>query len=512
MSTPDIRGEAVQDKVVGCATCVTTCWKVAFGVFEIIVLVWAVGEIFPLRTTWLNTVPEHATVLTVQMQGFWGPLHVLVPENCTRFEENDAIVEEMKRANSSGDDAGASDIAEERRRMLAHDLPSDYGQAWAAGFLGAHQSFGKDDGREAGRAASDVHQNETHLTVERCGAALSFEQPTALQYYGAWVMVTGKDTMAELRHTRCRLMLVLIAWCILESVLNFAQNFNLFQVMAERCSNSAVAPDEPYEQLPQDSAADGTPTAANTVRTPTTPSIPAAPSEASLRSRFTDPRHLRRKLCGIVTNFPLELCRKYLTVQGQTSILALFYVYWHEDYYITSYIPGKVLVIPVVLYAVGIPAYVVMMAQQGPASKSNADELAGSDAPSPSPWPWNWGAAKDWNKSQRLWLTVLIAAAITLPCVLLWLVFQANFLWNTGMCRYFTKQIHGLFEFKGGAAYLEEEKLVQTDWKGTEDALRPLFTAVFGTHMFEVFGGAILESILELITFTVSVIAECFDA
>lgn len=193
-------------------------FKPACNIAQFAFFAWVVTHMPGFRDTWLKTLPESATVLTVQVDGFWGPAQVLIPTNCTRFAESDALHE-------------------------------DEGVAWAEdvgeGGSGDDEQGNTTEGRldqEQVDDADGVSSNGTHTIVTRCGKTLAFLEPSWFQRWGAMLWLLGHDTMSELRIARCQMMVFFIFMGVLE---------NLFQMFLTGCVVMEMEEAEKADSLPK---------------------------------------------------------------------------------------------------------------------------------------------------------------------------------------------------------------------------------------------------------------------
>eukprot|EP00429_Kryptoperidinium_foliaceum_P007563 CAMPEP_0176024760 /NCGR_PEP_ID=MMETSP0120_2-20121206/12104_1 /TAXON_ID=160619 /ORGANISM="Kryptoperidinium foliaceum, Strain CCMP 1326" /LENGTH=435 /DNA_ID=CAMNT_0017357941 /DNA_START=33 /DNA_END=1336 /DNA_ORIENTATION=- len=206
---------------------VTAQWAVGSVIIFLVqsgIHVWQLTKLCSMKSDWLEVVPKSATVLTVQMDGFWGPVHVLVPKRCSRFEELDRLVagediDELE--NESSLDDGINAHAEHDEAGMEHDenddLPSQQGSATDSKHISNNTLRGHSGGSAVAaterRLVADrtgeefgVYWNSTHVTVRRCGKKLVWRSPSQWQQYLALTWTGGHDSVDELRRTRERLM------------------------------------------------------------------------------------------------------------------------------------------------------------------------------------------------------------------------------------------------------------------------------------------------------------------
>lgn len=386
-------------------------WALAKGALKVVqvgIMFWALADVHGLHDRWLDTVPESATVLTVQMEGFTGPVHVLIPTNCTRFEENDAIIKQRaahgeqehaeRRLESPG---SAAEVTQARSPFTVAFEQSSHLRAGSIGSTGPSQSFGISDGRflqeERADEGDGIFFNESHIFVERCGKKLTFTMPTAWQRYLAMVYLSGKDTMQELRHTRGRMLWFLTFTTILETLVSTAMVF------------VSTIPGSPGYQQVQEQASMAMP----------------------------------QKICLAAFNTCfVEIPKKLATTQNTLAILSLFTTFWHEDYYVTSFIPGKCFLAIAGVY-VALPCF-----------------LLAADAKNGNP------VAMLIACSAVLYL-VFVFFGVLIPDIFGYSGYNSDFLWNTAMADEVTKMTHGVFQFHGTAEYLKNETIINAKW--TED-------------------------------------------
>lgn len=148
-----------------------------------------------------------------------------------------------------------------------------------------------------------VHQ-DGKIIVSRCNRTVTFNEPTAVQSYFAMLSLSGKDTMGELRNTRCRML-----W-----LLGFGIFFEAFLNCIQPLIDSGLGPPG-YQKVP-----DGN-------------------GDAPLS-------------CKVICKGLGTMLSKFLTLQSQMAVLSLFNMYWvHHDHYITSFIPGKAFIFTYCFYA-----------------------------------------------------------------------------------------------------------------------------------------------------------------
>ena len=163
--------------------------------------------------------------------------------------------------------------------------------------------------------SSGVTYTDTHVIVKRCGRELTFLRPTRSQNFWAMTWASGWDSMQELRSTRCRMLWLLVAICLLENI------FNLITAILPRSALKWVVPEDSptYEQLEQ------------------AEKVEQERKEA--REKLGCCTILCVKGCEVVCTLPCQLMQKYVSIQGQMAILSLFFLFWYDDYYITTYVP-----------------------------------------------------------------------------------------------------------------------------------------------------------------------------
>eukprot|EP00931_Biecheleriopsis_adriatica_P019690 TRINITY_DN13358_c0_g1_i1.p1 TRINITY_DN13358_c0_g1~~TRINITY_DN13358_c0_g1_i1.p1 ORF type:complete len:464 (+),score=99.50 TRINITY_DN13358_c0_g1_i1:56-1447(+) len=450
---------------------------IGFIVLQLGLSVYAVISVFGLKDHWLETVPESATVLTVQMKGFSGPVHVLVPTNCRRFVENDAQINKTAHVEENDDNINKSMKQEsdktarveendeninksmkqesERRLVSRHQsgqpfsgavehsipLPKDYDTS--LGFLETTGGLVEHAKSRRARRLTDEYNgvnydfNSTHIEVKRCDRKLYFEKSTSAQNYWAMTWLSGKDTMMELRDTRCRMLWYLAIANIISLSLN--------------CIGDAAKKMGAAQMIPVSAGFEPLPNQENQGKPDMCTKITTAICSA---------------LGTVIT--------KLATLQSQCSILSLFFIYWHEDFYVTSYIPGKAF-LSLVGIIVCLPiSTLAMMA----ASKTNSSLSAAIGV-------------------VTMLLTIAWFFVIYIPLVFGYGIYNFNFLWNTAMADDIEQMSFGVVQTQSDAAYLKHERVVEAEWneKGMKDVGLELVDWIVGAHTSEI----IINFVLDLV-------------
>jgi len=222
--------------------------------------------------------------------------------------------------------------------------------------------------------------------------------------------------MSELRNSRCRMLWLLIVGCIAETIINAVPKI------------IALLPED-YQKL--------------------------GPTQ---EDQLADQPAASRAIVGLINN----ICAKWSTMQSQFGILSLFFIYWHDDYYVTSFVPGKAYLCIIGIYAM-LPmiffAYSIDKTGQNPC--------------------------------------ILLMACffccfmgIFIVCVAIPLVgyswYNINFLWNTALAEAVTNETHGLLHYQGSAEYLKEEKILKSEWGSSMQAGCAAIDWICGAHTSEI--------------------------
>lgn len=455
-----------------CATCV---WKVA----QFIIFCWAIKCVLGLRDQWLETVPIEATVLTVQMEGFWGPVHVLVPTNCTRFKANDALVEKLqaageskesskdsRRLRSSIDTAGGAEVqkpfavqSERALRLPTESIKSAMSDRLLKEEVHGHERWEKEaeaavetEPEEEKEAVAELEERveefegvqyrDGKIIVKRCGKELHFKQPDGHQSYMAMTWMGGHDDMDELRNTRCRMLVLLAISALFENFLNML--LGVLQTCGEKMPMYKSPFGAEYEKLTQQ----------------------------GFTGQDKQSLPLPAKICCGICKMPFDALGKFAVTQSQMAILSLFFLYWHEDYYVTSYIPGKAFIL--------IFALLVVM----PCA------MCASAVPN--------GAVKNGCVGCLMCFVLFVLVFVEIPFLFGYNWYNINFLWNTAMADEGNKLTFGLAHFHSGADYLQDEKIIHTEFEEVDkmEAGRKVFDWMFGAHSSEV----IMNFVMDLVS------------
>jgi len=415
---------------MGCFDTVKFVGKMACTVVQFVMFVWAVSQLPGLRDTWLSTVPDSATVLTVQADGFWGPVHVLVPTNCTRFSENDALYEDDEGAAGSQDGEAAMAPAQgeggldkgEQRNITERRLDE-----------------------EQVDEADGVSSNGTHTIVTRCGKTLAFLEPSGWQRFGAVLWLSGKDTMSELRNTRCRMMMFLIFCAVVENAMQLCTSF--FQEYMKRGEAEQMI-------LPANGDAEQT----------------SALLGAEQAPQSTGPAGM---VLTALKTFVSAASKKFSTMQAQMAMLSLFIIFWHDDHYVTSFIPGKAYLMLFSLYAI-----IILLPLSVACCGHKATLFFGCSF---------------------LMDFLCVWFAVVFPMAVLYNCYQLNYLWNVGIAAEIRKETHGFLQVPNPAEYLEDNKVLRAEWASAGKAASEVASYLFGAHAVEVFLDTFMQVIEPLV-------------
>lgn len=413
----------------------TTCGLGCAGCEILIVLV-GLWQVIYLQNAWFHTVPMYADVLTGQMEGYWGPVHVVVPQNCSSFQSFGAV-----------QPAGASNQKKARLLSLADTLevkapfvqpveqvvsledsrlagpPAEAEDDTSAGtsFLPSRRLDGEPPPVDP--ASLEVTSNASYVVVRRCGRTVTLKQPTTGQWFWSMLWLSGADDAEELRNSRWRMLLLLAFLAVVDNIFNWAARIAsdwglrlLFLEITGGPREPLVDPDGyKYEPLTQ----------------PVGAKLDGADSVVA-------------KVGFCTAQQIVKVISKYITVQSQLALLSLFFIYWEDSYYVMSYIPGKAYICVFGFWVVvsGLLCLFLMC---------DADTCCLTF----------WGIA---------FLLYILACIFLIFAFCGYGVFQAQFLMNTAMA---------------DVANHQDTKLVDSQWLGSEYWLKWIMRVLFGMHVAE---------------------------
>jgi hypothetical protein len=216
--------------------------------------------------------------------------------------------------------------------------------------------------------------------------------------------LSGWDSMEELRLTRCRMLWVLAIGCLLE---NLAPVFEAVSAVVTPQANG-------YEQM------------------------------------FGSQPNMVQKILLQLGSTVVGVFKKFATVQSQAAILSLFTVYWHEDFYVTSFIPGK--------------AFLAIMSVYILAPCSVLDPKI--------------------TCCFSVYVAILFFI-ILIPYIFGYAWYNTNFLWNTAVAEKVSGITYGLVQAHGNAEYLKNKDVLEVQWMEGPDNMaigKQVVDWVFGAH------------------------------
>jgi hypothetical protein len=314
----------------------------AFAVVNGCITIWALTIVSKQAGAWDASIPD-VDVYTISHEAFWGPVHMLVPRDCSDMERmiGGGEANEGDTSSSGGESDGANDTnasnasspgekedeanetnastPEEKAdvevnvsRLLSGVVPAASAietdsppQPPRSEFLSEGQHLPERDVFGFPRVPSGVaiHELVNLIQLNRCGVAIEESDPTGSQKYFAMVFLAGNnDDIEELRRSRHYMFVWLAINIYLTLFLALCQPvFKLLVLHRGLCDNTPV-----YEVL-KDS-------------------------------------ENKEKADGITMTFVKQLPRKtyvvFTTMVQQAMICSLFLTYWDTNHYVMSYIPG----------------------------------------------------------------------------------------------------------------------------------------------------------------------------